>query len=330
MKTAIIGSGTWATALIKLLNDNSIRVNWWVRSESSAEYIRTRHHNPRYLTSVTLDTSLMNVSCELKDVISQSKELVFAVPSAYIPEILEVLPEDVFRGKLVISAIKGLIPGEHLLFNQYLQKHFEFSEENYFTIMGPCHAEEIASEKLSILTFSGKNEEKRKEIAEKFRTPYLSVRDNADITGVQYAAILKNIYALGAGIAHGLDYGDNFQSVFITNAAAEMVKFLKHSAGIEHTDAVFTSPYLGDLLVTCYSLYSRNRTFGNMIGKGYSSRAAILELNMVAEGYYASKAIYKINQTKGVSLPIVNAVYSILWENRNAMEAFRGLENIFM
>jgi len=329
-KIAIIGSGTWATALIKLLNDNNESVNWWVRSQASADYMRKRHHNPRYLSSVTLNMELINISGDLKQIVEESEYLVFAIPSAYIPDIIEILPQHSFKGKTVISAIKGLIPKKNLLFNQYLKEKFSFEEDDYYTIMGPCHAEEIASEKLSVLTFSGKNPVIRTSLAKRFQTAYLSVRDNNDSTGVQYAAILKNIYALGAGIAHGLEYGDNFQSVFITNAASEMFQFIKAATGMTDSSKILTSPYLGDLLVTCYSLYSRNRTFGNMIGKGYSSRAAILELNMVAEGYNASKAIFRLNTDLGVSMPIVETVYHILWENRNAAEAFRKLEKYFL
>lgn len=326
MRGGIIGSGTWATALVKLLNDNGQHIHWWVRGKESADYILQRKHNPRYLSSVLLNTSLLKISNNLQEVIENSDYIVFAIPSAYIPEILQGLPPDSFKNKLIVSAIKGLIPYKNMLFNEFLSEKFGYSQQQYYTIMGPCHAEEIASEKLSILTFSGNNTNIAQQLAGYFHTPYLSTRVNNDITGVQYAAILKNVYALGAGIAHGLKYGDNFQSVYIANAASELFRFLEKAAHLNDTSAKLTSPYLGDLLVTCYSLFSRNRTFGNMIGKGYSAQAAGLELNMVAEGYNASKAIYEINRVHAVNLPIATTIYNILWENKNAAAGFQMLE----
>jgi glycerol-3-phosphate dehydrogenase (NAD(P)+) len=207
--------------------------------------------------------------------------------------------------------------------------------------MGPCHAEEVAAEKLSYLTFSGTDEPMAVEIATYFKTDYLNTVVNDDVYGVQFAAILKNIYALGAGIAHGLEYGDNFLSVLIANSADEMAGFLRN-VGIlnievgkhEGEDPVThkrkanyaASVYLGDLLVTCYSLFSRNRTFGNMIGKGYSVKAAQLELNMVAEGYNASKSIYIINKNVKSEMPIAETIYRILWEQLSPEEGFRQIE----
>jgi glycerol-3-phosphate dehydrogenase (NAD(P)+) len=215
--------------------------------------------------------------------------------------------------------------------NDYLADNFGFDLKDYFTVLGPCHAEEVASEKLSYLTFSGTDEETAAQIATHFQTQYLNTVVNKDVLGVQYAAVLKNIYALGAGIAHGLEYGDNFQSVYIANSADEMVIFLRKVVS-EHAQIdqinYAASVYLGDLLVTCYSLFSRNRTFGNMLGKGYSVKAAQLELNMVAEGYNASKCIYTINKTVGAEMPIAETIYKILWEHLPPVEGFRTIEEI--
>jgi glycerol-3-phosphate dehydrogenase (NAD(P)+) len=344
MRFGVIGSGSWATALAKILTDNGHHINWWIRSESSIAHLRKRFHNPQYLPSVYFDTGLLTLSDDVRDVVAASDCLVIAVPSAYAAAMLETLDKGALQGKKVMSAIKGILPEQNLLLNDYLDREFGFPAADYFTIMGPCHAEEVAAEKLSYLTFSGQDETFTGELASHFATEYLNTVINADVYGVQYAAILKNIYALGAGIAHGLEYGDNFLSVLIANCADEMAGFLR-KVGIRHVQPRFhhvevgvhedtgrrsanyaASVYLGDLLVTCYSLYSRNRTFGNMIGKGYSVKAAQLELNMVAEGYNASKCIHLINKDIKAEMPIAGMVYRILWENVKAGTGFKQIE----
>ncbi len=332
MQFGIIGSGSWATALAKILTYNNHLIYWWIRNESSIAYFKQRRHNPHYLTSAYFNTSLLILSNNIEKVIVNSDVLVIAVPSAYIEQALDKLPADCFKGKKVISAIKGILPSGNQLLNDYLNKKFNVEIENYFTVLGPCHAEEVASEKLSYLTFTGINEEAAKQLAEHFHTEYLNTIVNHDIIGVQYAAVLKNIYALGAGIAHGLEYGDNFLSVYIANSADEMVTFLKKLISEHNVEPVnyAASVYLGDLLVTCYSLYSRNRTFGNMLGKGYSVRSAQLELNMVAEGYNASRCIFKTNKTVEANMPIAETIYKILWEHLAAKEAFKQIETILV
>jgi glycerol-3-phosphate dehydrogenase (NAD(P)+) len=277
------------------------------------------------------------------EIIAAADCIVMAVPSAYAAATLEGLDRNALRGKQVLSAIKGILPEQNLLLNEYLSREFGFALADYYTVMGPCHAEEVAAEKLSYLTFSGQDETATGELASYFATDYLNTIVNQDVYGVQYAAILKNIYALGAGIAHGLEYGDNFLSVLIANCADEMAGFLQ-KVGIRHAGVVgvhegpedpishrrranyAASVYLGDLLVTCYSLYSRNRTFGNMIGKGYSVKAAQLELNMVAEGYNASKCIFLINKEIKAEMPIAEMIYRILWENVKAGSGFKQIE----
>src|SRR3984885_6605695 len=329
MRFGVIGSGSWATALAKILTDNKISINWWIRNEDIIRHIRARHHNPQYLPSVYFDTNLLAPDSEVSRVVAASDCLVIAVPSAYAVSTLEGLPRDAFEGKKVISAIKGILPEKNILLNDYLAQQFGVAMTDYFTVRGPCHVEEVAAEKLSYLTFSGSDETSTREIASYFSTEYLNTIVNNDIYGVQYAAILKNIYALGAGMAHGLEYGDNFLSVLIANCADEMAGFLL-KAGISHIEVGIheatvsvdekksanyaASVYLGDLLVTCYSLFSRNRMFGNMIGKGYSVNAARLELNMVAEGYNASKCLYRLNQHFKADMPISDTIYKILWK----------------
>jgi glycerol-3-phosphate dehydrogenase (NAD(P)+) len=345
MTFGIIGSGSWATALAKILTDNDHSIHWWIRNADSIAYIQKKGNNPHYLSSANFNVSLLNMSTDVKTVVQNSDVLVIAVPSAYAEQSLSALKPDDWKNKKVVSAIKGLLPEKNILLNYYLQQEFGLSIEDYFAVLGPCHAEEVAAKKLSYLTFSGTDIETASEIATHFSTDYINTVVNHDILGVQYAAVLKNIYALGAGIAHGLDYGDNFLSVYIANAADEMAGFLK-AFGAEHivvgehegedpithrkSPNYAASVYLGDLLVTCYSLYSRNRNFGNMIGKGYSVKAAQLELNMIAEGYNAARCINNINVSIGAAIPIAETVYNILWENVKPSEGFKQIEQVLV
>lgn len=340
MTFGILGSGSWGTALAKILTDNGQTIYWWFRSEKSIEQVMIRRHNPQYLSAAYFNPDLLRLTTNAAEVVKNSDCIIIAIPSAYAASILLSLGKDVFGGKKILSAIKGILPEQNLLLNDFLKNEFEFSLDNYFAVLGPCHAEEIAAEKLSYLTFSGIDEAMTHTIALHFKTDYLNTVENNDIYGVQFAAVLKNIYAVGAGMAHGLDYGDNFLSVLIANSADEMAGFLKR-AGIKnmevgHADAFLSSKahranyaasvYLGDLLVTCYSLYSRNRTFGNMIGKGYSVTSAQVEMKMVAEGYNASKCMYVINQKIKAEMPIAETVYQILWEHLPAREGFNKIE----
>jgi glycerol-3-phosphate dehydrogenase (NAD(P)+) len=334
MQFGIIGSGSWATALAKILTDNGNTIHWWVRNNDTIAYIEKRRHNPHYLNGAYFDPTQLKLSSNIQEVISQSDVLVIAVPSAYVENAFAQIPADMLKGKKIISAVKGILPSENQLLNHYLFAHYDFPLSDYFAVLGPCHAEEVASEKLSYLTFSGTDEVTAANIASYFKTEYLNTVVNTDVIGVQYAAVLKNIYALGAGIAHGLEYGDNFLSVYIANSANEMVRFLRmlndelpETADPQNYAA---SVYLGDLLVTCYSLYSRNRTFGNMIGKGYSVKSAQLELNMVAEGYNASKCIHLMNETVKASIPIASAIFEILWEHEPAAHGFKKIETFLV
>ena len=345
MQFGIIGGGSWATALAKILTDKKHAINWWIRDEQTIGHIRERHHNPRYLSTAGFDVSLLSMSSSVKEVVQKSDVLVIAVPSAYAASSLAGLVPADWKGKKVISAIKGLLPKKNILLNYYMQEEFGLPLEDYFAVLGPCHAEEVAAEKLSYLTFSGTNIQMASELASHFTLSYINTIVNHDILGVQYAAVLKNIYALGAGIAHGLEYGDNFLSVYIANAADEMAGFLR-KFGINHitvgdhegedpythrkTPNYAASVYLGDLLVTCYSLYSRNRTFGNMIGKGYSVKAAQLEMNMIAEGYNAAKCIYEINKKVNAAIPIADTVFKILWQNVKPAEGFKRIEGVLV
>ena len=299
-KITVIGNGSFATALVKILTENKQYVNWWMRSESSINHLKIHHHNLNYLSSVNFDTKYIHFTSDINEAVTNGVIVLIVVPSAFVPEVLSKIDKSILQSKIILSAIKGILPGENLVLNEYLETHFNIPADKYCCITGPCHAEEIALEKLSYLTFSSINAELAKSIASLFETHYLRTVTTSDVYGVQFAAVLKNIYALGAGIAHGLDYGDNFMSVYITNCFAEMQEFMKaisqNKQQLNTPHHYNTSAYLGDLLVTSYSLHSRNRRFGNMLGKGYSVEAAKLELNMVAEGYYAAKCITEINK----------------------------------
>jgi len=342
MTFGILGSGSWGTAIAKILTDNGNTIFWRHRSEAAIKHIQTRHHNLHYLPAAQFDIAKLHLTNSAVELIENVDCIIIAVPSAYATDVLKNLDKKIFEGKKIISAIKGILPEQNLLLNDYLLQEFNVPLKNYFAVLGPCHAEEVAAEKLSYLTFSGIDEAMTKELASYFKTDYLNTIENNDIYGVQYAAILKNIYAVGSGIAHGLDYGDNFLSVLIANSADEMASFLIKSGikniEVGHTDSgrqttdhhrtanYAASVYLGDLLVTCYSLHSRNRSFGNMIGKGYSVKAAQLEMSMVAEGYNASKCMHIINKTVNADMPIAETIYKILWENLPSSKGFNEIE----
>lgn len=324
----ILGNGSWSSALAKLLTDNGHRIGWWMRSAEAAAHLERTGHNPHYLKSVRYDMDLIRLHTDLPAAVQEAGTVVVGIPSAFAEATLDTLPADALNGKTVVSAIKGILPGRFQLLNDYLQERFGLQLERYCCISGPCHAEEVAAEKLSYLTFASESEFLAADIAATFAGTNLKTVVSNDVFGVQYAAVLKNIYALGAGIAHGLDYGDNFLSVYITNCFSELQQFMEViSTQMQHH--YNTSAYLGDLLVTCYSLHSRNRTFGNFIGRGYSVSAAKLELNMVAEGYYAAQGIYEIGKRYRYNLPIATAIYRILWEGLDAGEGFEGIEDIF-
>lgn len=296
-----------------------------MRSETSRASLQASGQNPHYLSMVRYNMNKVVLYHSMAQCIAESDIILIGIPSAFVEEVLGSLPANSFENKFILSAIKGILPGRTQLLNDYLQEMFNVSNTQYACISGPCHAEEVAAEKLSYLTFASANEVYATEIAAYFNKHNLHTVVSTDLYGVQYAAVLKNIYALGAGIAHGLDYGDNFLSVYITNCFSEMQQFLAAvSPDVRHH--YNTSAYLGDLLVTCYSLHSRNRTFGNFIGKGYSVNAAKLELNMVAEGYYAARGIHDIAERNKYTLPIAESIYRILWGHQSAGEVFKQLE----
>lgn len=316
---AVLGGGSWGTALVKMLTEQ-IRtqtghvssLTWWIRKQETVEYIKANKHNPGYISSVEIHPEFVHITSDVHAAV-EAELIVLAIPSAFLHQSLQQLNASHFKNKFIVSAIKGLLPHSKQIVADYMMEQFNVPHENLLVISGPCHAEEVAAEKLSYLTIAGKNKQVTAHFASLLSCRFINTIISDDLTGTEYGAVLKNIYAVASGICHGLGYGDNFQAVLISNAIREMEAFLykihAHPREINH------SAYLGDLLVTAYSQHSRNRTFGNMLGKGYSVQSAQLEMNMIAEGYYATKSMYELNQEKlNVDMPIAEAVYNIIYK----------------
>ncbi|WP_207422198.1 NAD(P)H-dependent glycerol-3-phosphate dehydrogenase [Desertivirga brevis] len=316
-KIAVIGGGSWATANIKMLADNrnTKEIFWWMRNQDAIEHIKTYRHNPNYLSSVEINVPSENLSTDLKNILAKANMVLLNVPAAFLKEALRDITAEDLKGKKIISAIKGFVPDEHLIIGEFMHCKYEIPFEDLIVISGPCHAEEVALEKLSYLTISSANTQLAQEFAGLLNTRYIKTNVSDDIYGTEYAAVLKNIYAVASGICHGLGYGDNFQSVLISNAIREIKRFVDAVHPISRD--IKESAYLGDLLVTAYSQFSRNRMFGNMIGKGYTVKSAQLEMNMIAEGYYAAHSLHQINRNFKVPMPICRAVYAILYEKHS-------------
>ncbi len=325
---AVIGGGTWATAIVKLLINNKKKVFWYMRNTDAISYIKTHHHHLTYLTAVYLDASVFRISDDINEVVSQSDILIFAVPSAYfIAEESKI--KCGYENKMIISAIKGFVSKENLTIAEYFNQIYNIPFSKIAIISGPCHAEEVSMERLSYITISSKHIEMSNYLCKLFKNEYVNTIAGTDIYGVEYSAALKNVYAVAAGICHGLGYGDNFMAVLITSAYNELIEFLTAT----HPDpnrVTSRSAYMGDLLVTCYSQFSRNRTFGGMLGKGYSVSAAQIEMKQVAEGYFAAKAIYAINKKYQINMPIASAVYSILYEGKHPYYVIRQLCDVLL
>lgn len=322
LSVGVVGSGTFATAIVKMLLENSKLVHWCVRNEYVKGAIEQRGHNPTYLTAVNFNIKCLKLTTDINELVSACDVVVLAAPSIYIADMMDKLTCDT-SGKIFVSAIKGIVPKVNDVVAHYLREEFQIGFKNQAVIAGPCHAEEVAMERLSYLTIATADDEVSEKLNHLFSSSFIKVHPSRDILGNEYSAILKNIYAIGAGIASGLGYGDNFTAVFVSNAIREMETFLE---GIyEAPRDVNESAYLGDLLVTAYSLFSRNRNLGNLIGKGYTVKSAIQSMNMIAEGYYAADSIYNTAKEKGISTPIIDTIYGILYEEKNAEKQFRKL-----
>ena len=324
MKITVIGGGSWATAITKILCEGNVQIKWWMRNVEDAEHIKKHHHNRNYLSSIKIHPSKVKPYTNLKEALRGTDWVVLAVPAAFVSDALKALTVNGLADKKVISAIKGMIPESNQLVTDWLAEKYEVSHQNMGIIAGPCHAEEVALEKQSYLTIASTNVNLANDFADLMRCRYVSTSYLTDIYGVEYAAVMKNIVALACGITHGLGGGDNFQAVMVANAMQEIKRVVDTIAPMERD--LSSSAYLGDLLVTAYSQFSRNRTFGNMIGRGYSVQAAQLEMNMIAEGYYAVKCIYEMMQQHKVSMPITDFAYQILYKNASLKQTFDVLK----
>ncbi len=321
-KFAVIGGGSWATAIAKMLCSNVDEIAWYMRNTYAIEHLKLQKHNPNYLSSVEFDTKKLGLTSDINEAVAYADYVIFAIPSAFLSNELEKLSVSL-EDKVIFSAIKGIVPETSLIVGEHFHEKFNVPYESIGVITGPCHAEEVALERLSYLTIACGDVKKAKIMGRNLDSHYIKTKTSDDIIGTEYAAMLKNIYAIAAGIAHGLGYGDNFQALLMSNAIREMKKFIRKVHKMKRN--INNSAYLGDLLVTGYSVFSRNRMFGNMIGKGYTVKSAMMEMSMVAEGYYATKSAYKLNKEYKAKTPIIDAVYDILYEGKDAKTVFKKL-----
>jgi glycerol-3-phosphate dehydrogenase (NAD(P)+) len=323
LKVAVIGGGSFGTALAKIFSENLGYCSWWMHNSDSALHVMRYHHNPRYLSSVGFQPDTISVYTDVSDCAREADIIVLAVPSAFIKEVLADLSPELLKNKIIATTIKGIIPDENMIVGRYLNEVLGVPEEQIVVITGPCHAEEIALERLSFLTVAARDKKVAKMMVNCLECHYVKCTWSADLYGTEYAAVMKNIYAIAAGIYHGLGYGDNFQAVLMSNSVREMKRFM--NAVSDTKVNIYKSAYLGDLLVTGYSQFSRNRMLGNMLGKGYTVRSARAEMTMVAEGYYAVPLVYKLRKKREVKMPIVKAVHSVLYEGKPARKVMAKL-----
>lgn len=325
-KLAIIGNGSWGTALAKLFLNNCDSINWHMRKQEDIDHFKKHGHNPRYISSVEFDVSQINFYTDIRSCFKDSELIILAVPSAFLHDTFSSLNKNDLVGKTFFSAIKGIIPQHNLIVGEYLNQIYEVPFTNIGVITGPCHAEEVALEKLSYLTIASQNTAAAQTIADLISCRYLKATTSDDIYGTEYAAVLKNVIAVAGGICHALGYGDNYLAVLVSNAIQEIKRFVDAVHPIDRD--IKASAYLGDLMVTAYSQFSRNRMFGTMLGKGYSVKQAQLEMNMIAEGYYAVKCVYEINKQYNVDMPITNAVYNIIYGKKDPKKEIENLSNL--
>lgn len=322
-KVAVIGSGSWGTALVKIIHDRERTVNWYIRNSESIEYIKKHKHNPHYLSYLSLDIDKIELFNDIKEVVEQSDILIFAIPSAFLKQVIEGIPPEMFSKKFIISAVKGIIPEDDLTISDFFNQKYKVGANAFAIISGPSHAEEIALEKLTYLTIASRRRSRVRKVAKLIECDYVKTIISRDVYGIELAAAMKNIIAIASGICHSLGYGDNFQAVLVSNAIREIKRFLDRASRSRRR--IDSSAYLGDLLVTAYSQFSRNRTLGTMIGKGYNVNTALMEMKMVSEGYFATKGIIQINKTIKVDMPIIQTVYDVLYEKKSAVKEFEAL-----
>jgi len=328
-RVAVIGGGTWATAIIKILSSNLEHIHWWVREPEIVEGVTRYGHNPLYLSSVFINPKEVRVTQDIRQAVAKADYIVIVTPSAFLHQTLEPLLKSKLNRKKIIIAVKGIVPETMQVVTEYLRTQFSVPLGNMAVVSGPSHAEEVSQEKLSFLTSASTNSDLAETVARFFKNRYVRTSVSNDIMGVELAVVLKNIYALGAGIYSGLGYGDNFIACYIANCLKEMKRFVSKMY-FREARQLSDSVYLGDLLVTAYSRYSRNRMFGNMIGHGLSVKVTLLEMKMVAEGYYASRCIHEINKEEQASIPILEAIYNVLYENIPVATEMKRLSEYFI
>jgi len=319
----IVGSGSWATAMTMVLTANGHRVTWYIDRPDIYRHVRRYGRNPLYLATIEFDLALINPSDNIRLAVKSSDVIILVTPAAYLKAALEGLEDDDLEGKTVCSGIKGIIPVDNCVTGEYLISRYQIPGERIVIITGPSHAEEVSAEKLTYLTFASRDSERAAVVASLFSNRWIRTLISEDFIGTEYAAVMKNIYAIAAGIANGLAYGDNFIAVLLANAAGEMSRFVNAVSPMQRE--ITESPYLGDLLVTGYSQFSRNRSLGFMIGKGYAVRNALLEMNQVAEGYFASSCIHEVNEKLMADIPIAETVYRILYTAANPVHEMKSL-----
>lgn len=325
-KVAIIGGGSWATAIAKLLLNNKANINWYLRRKDQIDEFKRLGHNPSYLTDIKFDTTRINFYSNINLAVKNSDVVIFVTPSPYMKQHLKKLKTDL-SGKFVVSAIKGIVPDENLIVSEYLSQFYNIPMEQVAVIGGPCHAEEVAFERLSYVTVACTNTQNAADFSKLLACNYLKTTISNDVLGLEYSAVLKNVFAIASGICYGLKYGDNFQAVLVSNAVQEMQRFVDVVSPTNRN--ICDSAYLGDLLVTAYSKFSRNHTFGTMIGKGYSVKTAQIEMEMIAEGYFGAKCMHEINEKYQVEMPILEAVYNVLYNRKMALIEIRNLKESF-
>lgn len=308
---AIMGGGSWATAIAKIVLERVEHIYWYMRKPETIEDFRRLEHNPSYLTSVRFDIDRITFSSDINEVVRAADTLIFVTPSPYLKNHLRKLKEKI-HNKFIVTAIKGIVPDENLICSEYFRQVYNVPDDNLAVLGGPSHAEEVALGRLTYLTVGCTDEAKAKAFADMITSDYVKTKTSGDVIGIEFGSVLKNVYAIASGICNGLKYGDNFQSVLVANAVQEMNRFLRAVYPIERN--VYDSVYLGDLLVTSYSNFSRNRVFGTMIGRGYSVKSAQIEMEMIAEGFFGTKCMKDINRHFRVNMPILDAVYNILYE----------------
>ncbi len=326
-RVAVLGGGSWATALVKVLSEKDLKIKWWLRREEDVRFVLDNKHNPKYLSDVSINLKRVKPTASIQKALTDSDAVFVVIPAAFVEQALGNIKPKFTKLPVFASGVKGLVPSCNLPVTDWLAKEWDIPSDRFSVLAGPCHAEEVAMERLSYLTIAGLNEDTTIQISNLLAGPFMKATPYGDLYGVEYCAVMKNIIAVMAGVCHGLGYGDNFQAVLVSNAIQEIGVFLEKAFPGQRN--LLASAYLGDLLVTAYSQFSRNRTLGTMVGRGYSVKAAQLEMNMIAEGYYAIRSIYELKKNLQIELPILDAAWQIFYENQKAAPVIKNLSSQF-